>query len=84
VRAPLASYEQNSEHCSATPSSDKICELQVPTVKAALASYKQKSVHCSVTPSSDKFVNCSFPTVKAAVASRIVCIFAQRHLVTNL
>jgi hypothetical protein len=55
-------------------------------VKAAVASYEQNRVHCSAMPSSDKFLNCRFPTVKAALlaTSRIVCIFAQRHLVTNL
>jgi hypothetical protein len=38
----VASYEQNSVHCSTTPSSDKFVNCRFPTVKAAVASYVQE------------------------------------------
>ncbi len=84
VKAAVASYKQNSVHCSTTPSSDKFANCRFPTVKAAVASYEQNSVHFCAMPS-EKFSNCRFPTWRRwRATSRIVYIFVQRHLVTNL
>jgi hypothetical protein len=68
VKEALVSYEQNSVHCSATPSSDK-CVKQVPDGEGGGGGYEQKSVHFCATPSSDKFGKWGFPMVKAALAS---------------